>query len=53
MKNTFKEYYDFIYLNTNLPKNDAYKIARDCWNEGLDKQSALAKARGLYIKEVR
>ena len=52
MEITFKEYEEFIYLNTNLPKMDARLIARECWNKGLNKYEALAEAKKLYIKEA-
>lgn len=47
----YSEYFDFIYLNVNLPKQDAIKIANECWNKGLDKYEALKEARKLYSKE--
>lgn len=45
---TFGEYYDFIYLNTTLPKQDILRIAVECWNKGYDKYTALEKAKELY-----
>lgn len=47
----FSDYFDFIYLNTNLPKRDAKLIAIECWNKGLNKYEALKEARKLYIEE--
>lgn len=47
----YGEYFDFIYLNTNLPKQDVVRIANECWNKGLDKYEALKEARKLYISE--
>lgn len=41
----FAEYEDFVYLNTHLSKEDARKIARECWNKGLTKYEALEVAR--------
>ena len=48
---TFKEYEEFIYLNTTLPRLDARLIARECWNKGLDKYEALKEAKLLYITQ--
>lgn len=48
----FGDYFDFIYLNTNLPKQDVLRISVECWNKGLNKYEALEEARKLYIKEV-
>ena len=47
----FSDYFDFIYLNTNLPKRDAKLIAIECWNKGFNKYEALKEARKLYIEE--
>lgn len=42
---TFKEYFDFIYLNSNLTKDQTMEIANECWNKGLSKYEALEIAR--------
>ena len=44
-KNTkFDDYYDFIYQNSHLSKEEAKKVATDSWNKGLSKLQALASA---------
>ena len=41
----FKDYFDFIYLNSQLTADQAYQVARECWFKGLDKLEALRIAR--------
>ena len=41
----FKDYENYIYLNTTLTRDEARAIARDCWNRGLTKTQALNIAR--------
>lgn len=41
MRYTFAEYEEFIYLNTTLDRNEARNYARECWNKGLSKTSAV------------
>ena len=38
----FKDYYEFIYLNSRLTKEQAWDYATDCWNKGMSKYEALA-----------
>lgn len=45
---TFKEYYDFIYLNSNVNKVQAMEVANECWNKELTKYEALEIARANY-----
>lgn len=40
----FEDYYEFIYLNTKMTSNEALNFARQCWNCGLTKYEAIAKA---------
>lgn len=40
----FKDYYDFIYLNSHLTRSQAQFVARYCWNKGMDKYEALRVA---------
>lgn len=42
---TFKEYEEFIYMNTHMSKDEARAFARNCWNKGMDKYEALTEAR--------
>ena len=42
---TFNEYEEFIYINSNLTREQAREIARECWNKGLDKYEALNIAK--------
>jgi len=48
MTESFAEYVDYIYLNTNLPRTDAKLIAVECWNKGMSKEEALTEAKKLY-----
>lgn len=41
----FKDYWEFIYLNTRLSRQDAMKAARKTWNKGIDKYTALEEIR--------
>ena len=38
---TYKDYYDFIYLNTLLMKFEVPVVARAMWNKGIDKYDAV------------
>lgn len=37
----FNDYYEFIYLNSHLTKEEAKSCAVDAWNKGLTKYEAL------------
>ena len=38
---TYKEYYDFLYMNTLLMKYEVQVVARMMWNKGIDKYDAV------------
>lgn len=42
---TFKDYFEFIYLNSFLSETDALEVANYCWNCNIDKYSALEIAK--------
>ena len=42
---TFKDYFEFIYLNSFLDESDALELANYCWNRNIDKFSALELAK--------
>ena len=46
-----KDYYDYVYDNTNLPASDVRRIVRECWERGLSKDDALVEAKKLYENE--
>lgn len=43
----FEEYYEFVYLNSKLTKEQALEVARDCWNKGKKKHWAVDVANGF------
>ena len=44
---SINDYFEFICLNSPLPRNDAYITAIDCWNRGLDKYEVLKEIKLL------
>lgn len=40
---TFADYEEFFYLNTHMTREEARKVARQYWNDGLEKREALKK----------
>lgn len=43
----FGEYIDYIRENVNLPKNDSFMIAWECFIKGMSKEEALQEAKSL------
>lgn len=43
----FGEYIDYIRGNVNLPKDDSFMIAWECFNKGMTKEEALQEAKSL------
>ena len=41
----FEEYEEFIYMNTHMTREEARAFARQCWNNGIEKNEALKMAR--------
>ena len=38
---TFKDYEEFIYLNTDMDRMTARTYARECWNKDINKYNAV------------
>lgn len=49
---TFKDFYDFIYLNSTLNAEDALMSARSFWNRGMTKREALEALRASKPYEL-
>lgn len=45
----FPDYVEFIYLNTDLKKSDAYTVAENAWRRGLTKHEALNEYRKYHF----
>lgn len=41
----FNDYWDFVYQNSKLSREDAKDICVDCWNQGKSKEEALEIAK--------
>ena len=37
----YNDYVEFVYLNTKLSKDEAFKVCRSFWNKDVNKQEAI------------
>ena len=42
-KDSFSDYWDFIYNNTHMSRQEAREYAVECWNKGISKYEAIKK----------
>ena len=47
----FNDYWDFVYQNSKLSREEAKDICVDCWNQGKSREDALALAQKSYTNE--
>ena len=47
----FNDYWDFVYQNSKLSREEAKDICVDCWNQGKSKEDALALAQKSSTNE--
>lgn len=47
----FNDYWDFVYQNSKLSREEAKAICVDCWNHGKSREDALALAQKSYTNE--
>ena len=47
---TYKEYYDFLYMNTLLMKYEVQVVARMMWNKGIRVNGAQHRAEKSVFK---